>query len=80
MSSEPRNVRAAANALGPRRNGGCPIELSENHDNYLLPFGLSLSKPSAHPDLPFDGLRANGDVVMIYGSINRTSWPERVVA
>jgi hypothetical protein len=30
--------------------------------------------------MPFDGLRANGDVVMIYGGINRTNRPEGIVA
>ena len=49
------------------------IELSENHGNYLLPFGLSVSKPCAHSDIPFDRLRANGDVVMVYGKINKTT-------
>jgi len=47
------------------------IERSKNHDSYPLPFGLSLSKPCAHLDMPFDGLRANGDVVMIYGNISK---------
>jgi 1-acyl-sn-glycerol-3-phosphate acyltransferase len=47
-----------------------PIETPDNRDRPQPPFGLSLSKPCAHSDMPFDKLRANGDFGMCNGKLN----------